>query len=244
VSAGAATRLGLAAPAVADAASGLGRPRVAGTPFTFTVTAFDQFGNVAAGYGGTVHFTSTDPLAVLPPDTSLVNGTGTFSATLRTAGTQTITGRDTVNPAIAGTTSVIVVPPATATRLVVTAPAAVAPGSPFTFTVTALDPFGNVATGYAGTVHVTSSDPLAGLPPDATLTNGVGTFSATLRIGGRQTLTVTDADNGAITGSTTIEVGAAAIPALGPWAFALLVLLLGGIALARLRPHPVTRRGP
>ncbi len=37
------------------------------------------------------HFTSTDGQAVLPANSTLTLGTGTFSGTLKTAGTQTIT---------------------------------------------------------------------------------------------------------------------------------------------------------
>ena len=35
-----------------------------------TVVARDAFGNVATSDNGTVHFTSSDPAAVLPPDTA------------------------------------------------------------------------------------------------------------------------------------------------------------------------------
>jgi len=131
-----------------------------------------------------VHFTSSDPQATLPADSTLTNGTGTFSATLRTAGSQTISARDTVNGSIAGTSNAIVVSPAAATHFSLGVPATATPGTAFTFTVTARDQFNNVATGYAGTVHFTSSDTQATLPADSTLTNGVGTFEATLRTGG------------------------------------------------------------
>jgi len=40
----------------------------AGTAFSFTISAQDPNGRVATGYLGTVHFTSSDPQAVLPPD--------------------------------------------------------------------------------------------------------------------------------------------------------------------------------
>ena len=53
-------------------------------------------------------------------------------------------------------------------------PASATAGSAFTFTVTAEDPYNNTATGYAGTVHFTSSDAAAVLPANATLTNGSG----------------------------------------------------------------------
>jgi hypothetical protein len=66
-----------------------------GTAFSLTVTAKDQFNNTVTGYSGTVHFTSSDPQAILPADATLTNGTGTFSATLKTTGSQTLTATDT-----------------------------------------------------------------------------------------------------------------------------------------------------
>ncbi len=92
-----------------------------------------------------------------------------------------------------------------------------------------------MVTGYTGTVHFTSSDPLAILPADAPLTNGVGTFNATLRAPGSQTLTATDTVNSAITGSATITVGVAQIPTLSTWAFIMLAVLLTLMALWALR---------
>ena len=38
----------------------------AGTPSSMTVRAVDAYGNTATAYTGTVHFTSSDPNAVLP----------------------------------------------------------------------------------------------------------------------------------------------------------------------------------
>src|SRR5262249_20706415 len=54
-----------------------------------------------------VHFTSTDPAAVLPADSTLTAGTGTFSATFNTGGPQTITATDTVTASITGTSATI-----------------------------------------------------------------------------------------------------------------------------------------
>lgn len=186
----------------------------AGTGFSFTVTALDQFGNIATGYAGTVHFTSTDPLGTLSADATLTNGVGTFSATMKTAGDQTITATDTVNSSITGTSGPVSVSAAATTQFAVSAPATATAGSSFSFTVTALDQFGNVATSYAGTVHFTSSDPVATLPADATLTNGVGTFTATMRTAGTQTITGTDTVNSPITGTS----GAITVPAASPTA--------------------------
>jgi large repetitive protein len=82
-----------------------------GSSFSFRVTGKDAFGNVATNYSGTVHFTSSDPNAVLPADSTLTNGTRTFSATLATPGNQTITATDTVNTAASNHSSNILVSP-------------------------------------------------------------------------------------------------------------------------------------
>jgi len=217
----------------------------AGTAFNFTVTAIDVLNNVATGYTGTVHFTSTDPAATLPADvtfTAGMAGVGTFAATLKTAGNRTITATDTVTASITGTSNTIAVSPAAATHFLVTAPGTATAGTAFNFTVTALDPFNNIVTGYAGVAHFTSSDGAATLPANAVLTNGVGTFAATLRTNGNQTITATDTVTPAITGtSNTIVVGAgtsAAIPTLSQWNLALLGILLAGLAMRALKARP------
>jgi len=183
---------------------------IAGTAFTFTVTAQDPYGNTDPAYAGTVRFTSSNaaPGVVLPADSTLTNGQGTFSATLVRAGSQTITGADTATATIAGTlaTTVIAAPanrlvlaPATATRTA---------GVALTFTVTAQDPYGNRDLAYAGTVHFTSTDTAPGvvLPADSTLTNGQRTFSATLVRTGLQIITGADTATATIAGSLTVNV--------------------------------------
>jgi hypothetical protein len=176
----------------------------AGTAGTLTVTAYDAYGNVATGYAGTLHFTSSDPQAALPADATLTGGTGTFSAALLTAGTQTLTATDTTNAALAGSQSGITVNPAAASTFAVSGmPSQVTAGTAGTFTVTALDPYGNVATGYTGTVQFSSSDAQAALPANTALRSGTGTFSATLVTAGTQTITATDTANAALTGNQT-----------------------------------------
>jgi hypothetical protein len=80
---------------------------VAGTPFNFTLTAFNPSGGLGTdiSFVGTVHFTSSDTASgvVLPANFTFTpgdQGSMTFSATLKTAGAQTITATDTVNSAI------------------------------------------------------------------------------------------------------------------------------------------------
>lgn len=77
-----------------------------GIPFAFTITAFDQFGSINTSYKGTVAFNSSDPLAQLPSNytfTSADKGVHTFTATLKTVGSQGITVTDTTKPTVTAT---------------------------------------------------------------------------------------------------------------------------------------------
>ena len=199
VSAAAATHIAFTAPA--DVTAGLA--------FTVTVTALDTFDNTATGYQGTLHFTSNDAQAALPADATLSGGVGTFSVTLKTPGNQTLTAADTATSSITGTSSTITAK-ISITSFAVSAPSNISAGNPFIFTVTALDQSSHVTTNYNGTVHFSSSDILALLAADATLTNGVGQFAAALRTGGIQTVTVSDTVTTTITGSATVSVNAPA----------------------------------
>jgi subtilisin-like proprotein convertase family protein len=181
----------------------------AGTAANFTVTVTDAFGNVATGYRGTVHFTSTDPQAALPANYTFMAadaGRHTFSAVLKTAGTQSLTAADTVNGSRAGTEAGIGVSPAAASRLLISAPSTATAGTAFNVTVTTQDAYGNTATGYAGIVHFSSSDGQAVLPVNSTLVNGTGVFSLTLRTAGSQTVSATDAATGAPSGNASVSV--------------------------------------
>jgi pectate lyase-like protein len=75
--------------------------------FNFTVTALDASNNTVTSYSGTAHFTSTDPHAQLPPDSTLVSGTKVFSATLTTGGNQMITATDKTTSSITGSSNSI-----------------------------------------------------------------------------------------------------------------------------------------
>jgi hypothetical protein len=194
----------------------------AGSSFNITVTAENAAGQPVPSYTGTVHFTSTDAKASLPPNytfTSSDNGSHTFSVTLFTAGSQAVTVADTSNPSLMNTLSGIAVSPAAASTFLVTGyPKTTTAGATHSFTVTARDPYGNVATGYTGTVHFTSTDAKAVLPADYTFTTanaGTQTFSATLVTAGTRTLTATDTANSTITGSETgIKVNPGPVAAL------------------------------
>jgi hypothetical protein len=191
--------------------SGFPTPITAGTTGSFTVTAYDAYGNLTPAYAGTVHFTSTDPQATagngLPADSTLINGTGTFSATLKTAGTQSITVTDTANPGTTGTQAGIQVTPAAAVALVVAGfPSTALRMQAYSFTVTAVDAYGNVATGYTGTIHFFSDEDHADLPDDYSFTaadSGTHTFIATFNRFGTFYLGAVDTSDPSIFGRQT-----------------------------------------
>jgi hypothetical protein len=86
-------------------------PITAGVSVPFTVTAKDNSGNLMTNYTGTVHFTSSDVQAGLPSDYTFVygdNGVHAFNLTLKTVGSQIVTGTDTVTNSIQGSVSQVV----------------------------------------------------------------------------------------------------------------------------------------
>jgi len=133
-------------------------------------------------------------------------GVRTFSATLKTAGTQSITVQDFTNSnVIGGTRSGVMVRPAATSLLQVTGfPSSATAGTAYNLTVTAFDPFGNITPAYRGTVTFTSADGAATLPGNYLFTNadaGMHTFPATLKTAGAQSITATDMANPGITGT-------------------------------------------
>ncbi len=166
-----------------------------GRPFTVSVVAENVKGNVVTGYNGTVHFSSSDASGhgTLPADSTLTNGQGSFTVTLGQVGSQTLSVSDVAN-GLSTTVSVTVNAAPAMLVLAPVGPATATAGTPFSLTVTAEDPFGSTLTTYAGVVHYASSDASQGvaLPADSALTNGQGTFTATLIKAGAQTITASD----------------------------------------------------
>src|SRR5580704_1293827 len=97
VSAGPASHLSVNAPATATS----------GAVFNFTVTALDSWNNTATSYSGVVQFASTDGQAVLPANSTVATGSASFSATLKTVGSQSITAIDTTTVSVRGTSGAI-----------------------------------------------------------------------------------------------------------------------------------------
>ncbi|QDE85380.1 lamin tail domain-containing protein [Myxococcus xanthus] len=200
--------------AVRLALTGLVSPVAAGAEGSVVVTAHDAFDNVATGYTGAVRFTSTDAEAELPGDYTFTvadAGRRTFSGVmLLTSGTQSVTVVDTARPVLTDTLEVEVSTGAAAELELSALPAAVAAGEAQSLTVTARDGFGNIVTGYTGTVRFESDDPEATLPADYTFVPGQDagqhTFSVTLMTSGARSVTVRDTGNAGLTVTVSTQV--------------------------------------
>ncbi|HZR29071.1 MAG TPA: hypothetical protein VFA71_09835, partial [Terriglobales bacterium] len=184
---------------------------VAGTAYNFSVTAQDAFQNTITSYARTVQFSSSDPIATLPGsytfNPGVDHGAHNFSATLSRAGQQSIT----VSDGSLQSSINVNVTPAAANHLLASAPANVTRTKAFTVTVTAFDPFNNIATGYAGTIHFTTSDASHTLPGDYAFTAGDrGSHyfinGVTLNTFGSQNVTVTDTVMSSLTSTTPVNV--------------------------------------
>jgi hypothetical protein len=193
-------------------------PDVAGRAFNVTVTAQDANNNTVPGYTGTVTFSSQDPYSATLPGSYTFqasdNGHHTFpaGAALYTAGTWDVTATAAAN-GITGSANVNVVA-AAADHFAVTTDAAnpdVA-GTPFDVTVTVQDAYNNTVTNYTGTVTFSSQDPYsATLPGSYTFQAsdaGQVTFygGTVLYTAGTWDVTVTDAVNPNLTGTTNVNV--------------------------------------
>lgn len=148
---------------------------------------------------------------------------------------------------LAVTSSFDVTPgPAVSIRIQGLAPS-VAKGTATTYDLVALDAEGNVATGYAGTVTVATSDGAAAVASPVTFVAGVATgVSITFNTGGAQGITVTDTGAPSITGSAaTVVVAQPEAPSdsggcgcgTGSVGEAALLLALAGLWRAAVAPR-------
>jgi hypothetical protein len=176
------------APASRSQVTGFPASVTAGVAGTVTVTIQDSSGHTVPSYTGTIHFTSSDSQAVLPADytfTAADAGVHSFSVTLKTAGTQSITVTDTASSSITGAqTGIGVSPAAVDHQLFLQQPTNTAAGQTITpaVTVAVVDQYGNVVTSdNSDTVTLSIGTNPSGGTLSGTLTvtvvNGVATFS-------------------------------------------------------------------
>ena len=191
-------------------ASGQADPTTS-SPINFTVvfsepvSGFSSSGVMLSGTAGATAKSVTGSGATYNVAVSGMTSKGTVTATVPAGGTTDAAG----NTSTASTSTDNTVTFNTlATHFTVSAPVSAIPNTSFSFTVSALDQFNNPPTSYPGTVHFTSTDVAGILPVDSTLSGGTGTFNATLKTPGSQTITATDTSNSSITGtSNAIAVG-------------------------------------
>ncbi len=193
-----------------------------------TITAITPTPVVGQPITVSVHVASTGPGSGTPTGTvtitdgsqtcttGLLNVSGNASCSLTESVAKGYTFTATYNSdgnyatSTSADTSVTVTA-AAATHFVVTAPSTTVAGVAFNITVTAYDTFGNVATGYTGTIRFASSDSGTGesIPVNYTFNVsdvGVHVFSVTFVTTPDQTVSATDTVNPSITGAANVSV--------------------------------------
>ncbi len=210
-----------ALPGTGTGKTGTPTAQTAGTAFNATVNAVDANWNVVST-NDTVAISSSDINATPPAPASLSSGSRTFSVTLKTAGSATVTASDTTHTGItSNTTPAIAVNVGAFTKLQILLPGETAvPGSStgktgtptaqtaaaaFNVTVNAVDANWNlIATN--DLVAITSNDANAVLPSNAALVAGTQNFSVTLNTAGSRTVTASDLTHAGITANTSSSV--------------------------------------
>jgi hypothetical protein len=189
-----------------------------------TGDGYNLIGNTNGGGGG---FDPTDLLNVDPQLGPLQDNGGPTPTMALLSGSPALNAGDPTQLGVADQRGVlrtggvnIGAYQASATAFVLSAPDTVDPGAPFDVTVAAVDPFGQSAFGYTGTVTFATTDPDPGvvLPADYTFTpadQGTHTFSGgvTLVTPGDQVVSATDTSDATVGGSATVTVTGSPCPA-------------------------------
>jgi predicted outer membrane repeat protein len=208
-----------------------------GTAFPLTVIMEDTFGDVLTRYTGTVHFTSDDTHAVLPPDYQFTTGGGNdngqhaFPVTLNTPGVHSVTVTDTLSAGLMATQGNIVVgagAPATITVNANTTPQSTLVGTNFSvpLSVTVRDagnnPVANAVVTFTPPASGASGSFVGGVNTATTNASGIataasftantipGTFTVNATAGGvgsPAAFTLTNTPPGIVVTVTTLPVG-------------------------------------
>ena len=196
----------------------------AGVAFNVTLTAIDEYGNTATGYAGSKTLAwsgpANSPNATAPeyPATAtavtFTAGVGTASALkLYDAQSTTLKAKEGT---IEGTTPAsFTVKAAGAASFSVPTPAEQTAGTAFNVTLTAWDPWHNIAKSYAGAKTLAFSEPSSSpngkapvYPATVTFTSGAGTASIKLYDAQTTTLKITEGAIEGTTGAFTVKAAA------------------------------------
>lgn len=203
------------APGITGGKSGTATSQQAGTSFSATVYAVDSSWNLTSSTDVVV-LTLSDTAATAPASQALSGGTATFTLTLRTAGTQTITASDQTSTGVAaGSSSVDVSHGPVATLVLTPSTTAVTAGDTLNVLIEAFDADGNPADTATDALVFTSDDPDADLPTGVSLSAGTANASVVLKRAGTTLLEVASSTTpGATAGSASLTVSAGAFNAL------------------------------
>lgn len=185
----------------------------AGVSFNFRVKAVDEYSNTVTTYTGTVHFTTTDANTnvVLPTDYTYLpadSGDAPFSATLITAGPQTIYVEDTSNPLIKGSVTLNVQPePLGSCQFEFDSIGPQTRNNPFPITIKVVDSYGNVNPSFSGIgFNANLSASIGGISPSTVgpFNNGIWTGNVTLDTSSNNmTITASDASGSGVGNGTS-----------------------------------------
>ncbi len=196
--------------------------QTAGTPLNIKLTALDVNDNIATSFTGTAVLSSTGTLSGAPVTTGSFTGgvLASQAVTITNSGSFTLTATSTT-PAATGTSAAFTVVAGTVTHFAVTAigGGAIAQqvaGTPFNIQVTALDAFGNTATGFTGTASLTANLGLVGAPVTTpAFTSGVlASQAVTMAIATSITITATSSTPSATGSSAAFTVIAGAVASI------------------------------
>jgi lysophospholipase L1-like esterase len=182
----------------------------AGDSIVFTIIAQNKLGQTITDYTGIVGFTSTDTQATLPSNSTLAAGVGIFTATLKTANSQTITATDTVHTSITGYGAIAVSPAAaSAYQWLNVSSLSVGVTGDAVATLNILDAYSNLVTSYSGSATIDGGTDCTGgieantqiarpgnrlqnIPQDQVITGGQMILNIQVNVSGTLQLKATD----------------------------------------------------
>ena len=176
---------------------------VAGKVTTILVNAVDGYGNTDSSYNATLPVQSTDAQFKSDSSVAVVAGTTTFIGTFITAGGQTVTVGTAPMKGVSATT---LVAPAAPFNYDVKCVASSPAGVSVVVALTVRDAFSNVATNYATTATVRTTDPKVEAQ-NVQVVAGLGNVAFVFQTAGAQSVV---ASSDSITGQAALSITAGA----------------------------------
>ena len=157
------------APGTVSGRTGTATDQSINYAFTLTVLATDQWWNPVTGPADVVHIACNDPLAQLPADQAMVNGSASMNIRLSTGGFQQITVTDVTQPSRSGSTTQVRAISSGLHLEASTTPSTVRAGEPFTVSVRVTNDAGSVIQEINSFVTLVAQRATDGSPGSGTL---------------------------------------------------------------------------